>query len=311
MTSYHIWRKDPRGDKYCHIHPFHDQFQTIYRLPESFPLPIFNQYLFLSTSAYSKSPGVQSSPTSNLLHQPPTTMSSFSKDWLTVAVLVVAFFGYFERTQPFYRQFKLSDSRLQHLFAHEERVTDLQLYFLCTVIPMGIVAGVYTAKRKLALLLKSVHATMVGLWISLTVAAVFTDILKDWIGNPRPDFLERCGAKPGTASDVYVDVAVCNAPLGLNRLADGMKLTPSGHSSMIFALMFYLYLWLGEHGAILRINRWIWQFLRVGPLLLGCYVAFSRTQDYRHHFFDVCLGLSIGIAVGWLLYKKYHAEIEV
>lgn len=235
-------------------------------------------------------------------------MPSFSLDWATVAVLIVAFFSYFERTGPFYREFKLSDPSIQHPFAHSERVTDLQLYFLCSIVPMAAIAAVHVLQRKWTLLVKSVHATIVGMWVSLTVAAVLTDILKNWIGNPRPDFLERCGAKLETNKNVYVDISVCTAPLGLNRLADGMKLTPSGHSSMMFAVMFYLFLWLGEGGHLQNVNRWMWQLVRVLPLFLSAYVAFSRTQDYRHRFTDVLLGLVIGVTVAWLLYKKYHTE---
>lgn len=231
---------------------------------------------------------------------------SYSKDWITVAVLLVAFFGYFERTQPFYRQFRLDDPTLQHPFAHEERVTDLQLYFLCTVVPMTIIGCVFAVKKRYNEQLASAQATLVGLWVSLTVAACITDMFKDMIGGARPDFLERCGARPGTPAHKFVDVSVCQSPLGVNRLADGMKLTPSGHSSMAFATMFYLFLWLGDHGRIPKVNRWVWLLVCSLPLVLSTYIAFSRTQDYRHHFVDVFFGLSIGIVVGWLLYKKYH-----
>lgn len=231
---------------------------------------------------------------------------SFKSDWITVAVLVVAFFGYFEHTQPFYRQFKLSDLKLQHPFAHKERVTDIQLYILTTLIPMAAIGLVKVSKKRFCQQQVSVHATIVGLWVALTVAAVFTDILKDWIGNPRPDFLQRCGAVSGTPTNVYVGVDVCLSPLGVNRLADGMKLTPSGHLSMSFASFFYLFLWLSDAGHIAKINRWAWTVLQSLPIFLASYIAFSRTQDYRHHFFDVCLGLAIGVVVGWLLYKKYH-----
>lgn len=235
-----------------------------------------------------------------------SSWKTYSRDWLTVVVLIVAFFGYFEQIQPFYRQFKLTDSRLQHPFAFEERVTDLQLYLLTTIVPMSVMSAVQIAKKKMTQQLDSIHATIVGLWISLTVAACLTDILKNWIGNPRPDFLARCGARSGTPQDVFVGVEVCQSPLGMNRLADGMKLTPSGHSSMSFAAMFYLFLWLGNHGCIAKVNRWMWTLIQILPLVLATYIAFSRTQDYRHHFFDVFLGLGIGIAIGWLLYKKYH-----
>lgn len=231
----------------------------------------------------------------------------YTRDWAVVVGLLVAFFSYFEKTQPFYRQFKLSDPRLQHPFAHVERVTDLQLYLISSLVPMGAMLMVKTFRRAQAKQI-DMNITMLGLWISLTVAACFTDILKDWIGNPRPDFLERCGPAPGTPFDMFVDTTICTSPLGLNRLADGMKSTPLGHSSIAFAGLFYLFLWLGRSQAMVGVNRWVTSLLRLLPIILASYIAFSRTQDYRHHFFDVSLGLVIGIVTAWGLYKKYHEE---
>lgn len=240
---------------------------------------------------------------------PDLTWRAYTKDWAVVAVLLVAFFTFFEKTQPFYRQFKLSDPRLQHPFAHSERVTDVQLYLISTLIPMGTMAVTKAARKSMKIQIGNLHLTILGLWISLTVAACVTDVLKDWIGNPRPDFLERCGAAVGTPFDVYVNVDVCTSPLGINRLADGMKSTPLGHSSIAFAGLFYLYLWLGRSWALVGMTRWLRSTLRLLPILLGAYIAFSRTQDYRHHFGDVFLGLFLGIAAAYGLFKKYHEEI--
>lgn len=231
---------------------------------------------------------------------------SFTQDWITVAVLFVSFFLYFEHLQPFQRQFKLDDPRLQHPFAHVERVTDIQLYLISALIPMAAI-GVISATKRFRNI-KALHRSVLGLWISLCFAAVITDILKVWIGNPRPDFLARCGAEPLTVGSMYLDITACTSPLGKNRLADGMKSTPSGHSSIAFAGLFYLFLWLHNRDHVGRLHLHLVGLLQVLAVLIPTYIAFSRTQDYRHHFFDVFFGLAIGMAVAALSYFKYHAE---
>ena len=92
--------------------------------------------------------------------------------------------------------------------------------------------------------LHCLQISVLGLIISLSLNGVITDILKIWIARPRPDFLERCGPAPGTPLHELVDVNVCTAPLGKALLIDGMKSTPSGHSSISFGGLFYLTLWL-------------------------------------------------------------------
>ncbi|KAF5209327.1 hypothetical protein E0198_004604 [Clavispora lusitaniae] len=124
-----------------------------------------------------------------------------------------------------------------------------------------------------------------------------------------PDFLARCGAKAGTPVAEFVTVEVCTAPLGSMYLADGMKSTPSGHSSVAFAAMFYVFLWLGAEGRLPG-PFWLTEFVRTAPLAVAAYIALSRTQDYRHHFKDIVLGSAIGVGGAWLMYKKYHGTAE-
>lgn len=231
-------------------------------------------------------------------------------DWLTVCVLLVLFFAYFEHLQPFYRQFRLDDVSLQHPFAVVERVTDIQLYLVLTLVPMLYMAAVavHRAQTRRAgdAAPKPVSVAVLGLWMSLVLAAILTDVLKVWIGNPRPDFLERCGAAAGTPSDSFVAVDVCTAPLGASRLADGMKSTPLGHSSIAFAGMYFLFLWMGRDAGVRK--SWLLLLARTLPMLAAAYIALSRTQDYRHHFKDVFLGLLLGAGTARLVYEKYFHE---
>lgn len=224
-------------------------------------------------------------------------MANDSRDWATVGVLLAVFFLILEPAKPFFRQFRLDDSSLQHPFAHKERVTDNELYLVSAIVPtiIFIAAAAIQKSRRVAFSSRA----LLGLWVSLTFSAVITDVLKLWIGNPRPDFLERCGAKVGTPASSFVDVSVCTFPLGESKILDGMKSTPLGHSSIAFAGLLYLALWGDSKLRLVRCMRAI-------PVLAATYIAFSRTQDYRHHFSDVLAGSLLGIFTAYLLYLKYR-----
>lgn len=241
-------------------------------------------------------------------------LSVLVKDWITVAVFVVLFFTYFEHLQPFQREFRLDDSTLQHPFATVERVTDNQLYVYSTLLPTAVICIVQFFRSKAAGartsgdngMLSATNRTLLGLWVSVVAAACVTDVLKVWIARPRPDFLQRCGAIAGTPLHEYVTTKVCSAPLGQMYLSDGMKSTPLGHLSMSFAGLFYLTLWFGRDGKIVQLSGLNTIILRILPSLLAAYIAFSRTQDYRHHFLDITIGLVIGVLFAWGSYVKYH-----
>ncbi|WLF77153.1 hypothetical protein PVL30_000862 [Lodderomyces elongisporus] len=249
---------------------------------------------------------------------------SYLPDWGIVLVLFFIFFYITEQIQPFERQFTINDPRLLHPFAKVERVSDHQLYFYSTVLPILIImisslllGGNQFEKYHLA------QKSILALLFSVSSVSVLTDILKVWIGNHRPDFIVRCGPKKGTPTNRMVNVAeVCTAPLGEAYLADGMKSTPSGHSSMAFAGLFFLSLWvIGQWKLLSRkaSGRSQWHkgestianvIVACLPTLLATYIGLSRTQDYRHHFFDVGFGTFLGVLFASLSYWKYFGFTE-
>ncbi|CAI5756864.1 unnamed protein product [Candida verbasci] len=245
------------------------------------------------------------------------TNSRFQKylpDWIVVGVLILIFFGYTESLHPFYRQFSINDPKISYPFARVEQVTDNQLYLYSTIIPTIIITIVVSLNNlnhndKLHLL----QISLLGLWFSVCSVSVLTDLLRVAIGNPRPDFLQRCGPKEGTPINQLVDVSICTAPLGQIYLMDGMKSTPSGHSSMSFAGLLYLTIWLIGQFKIIqtynRHNKIIYIIFVNLPILLACYIAFSRTQDYRHHFFDILFGSCLGILFATISYFKYFNSL--
>lgn len=234
-------------------------------------------------------------------------------DWILTIGLVIFFFNVTEVARPFMRQFSLDDASISHPFATKERVTDNELYVWSAIVPLVIIVilsalNASTTFDKLHL----ITVSSVGLWFTVSVTSVLTDILKCWIGNPRPDFLARCGAREGTPTNVLVDISVCTAPLGEMYLLDGMKLTPSGHSSLAFSGLGYLTLWLLGQYKVLNVKQrssMLTILLLSSPMLLAVYIALSRTQDYRHHFFDVLFGSVIGLVFAFLGYKKYFSSI--
>lgn len=242
-----------------------------------------------------------------------TQFKRFLPDWAVVVVLLVVFFEVTEVARPFSRQFSLADTTIGHPFAVAERVTDNELYVLSALLPTAVIVVVAAARATTMLdRLHLIQVSSLGLWFSVTITSVLTDVLKCWIGNPRPDFLARCGPRKGTPVGPLVGVDVCTAPLGEMYLLDGMKSTPLGHSSMAFAGLGYLTLWLVGQWLLAKRTR-LWELLVLGsPLILASYIALSRTQDYRHHFFDIVLGGSIGIVFAVVCYRKYfHNHLPV
>lgn len=244
-------------------------------------------------------------------------------DWVTVVVLLYVFFGIVEPAKPFFRQFKLSDTTLQHPFATSERVSDNQLYVISAIVPTLFIfvvklftfslKGPNSNSNNKVLWYHKLHLSILGLWVSLLLNGVFTDILKNLIGRPRPDFLDRCAPFEGTPYDEYVDITVCSSPLGIAYLLDGMKSTPLGHSLISFSGLFYLSLWLINEireETNLKFIPIIWYLLSILPSLLASYIALSRTQDYRHHFIDIILGTLIGITISSLSYFRYKLELR-
>ncbi|KAK6197556.1 vacuolar diacylglycerol pyrophosphate phosphatase [Scheffersomyces amazonensis] len=253
----------------------------------------------------------------------------FLPDWIVALVLIVYFFIVAEHAKPFERQFSLNDLTISHPFAIHERVSGTLCLLIAFFIPIIVITS-YTLYKQTKLTnnnsnnnsnnnnsqekaLHNLQIALLGLVISLSVNGVVTDILKNWIARPRPDFLARCGAAIGTPSDVLVDISVCTAPLGKRILTDGMRSTPSGHSSISFSALLYLSLWLtGQFKLTSKTNssQPLHKFIIAGlPILLSSYIALSRTQDYRHHFVDIILGGCIGIFFAITSYLRYFPSI--
>ncbi|KAG7665442.1 uncharacterized protein J8A68_001130 [[Candida] subhashii] len=240
----------------------------------------------------------------------------FIPDWITTVVLILLFFIVLEKGNPFPREFQVNDPRISHPFAEQERVTDNELYIYSTLLPLVIISliSLYLPSSRFDKL-HLLQVSLLGLLFCVTITCCITDILKCWISNPRPDFLVRCGAtgavvrSESMSEKVLMSMTKCSAPLGQMYLLDGMKSTPSGHSSMSFAGLGYLSLWLVGQLRLLNEKKlqylFVWGVVVGAPILFAAWIALTRTQDYRHHFVDIVIGAILGSAFALASYFKY------
>lgn len=230
-------------------------------------------------------------------------------DLAYLGILILAF-PLVGRIQPFQRQFSLNDMTIQHPFAEVERVTNLQLFFYSTWCPVLAVGTLSFVLSKPSARVYTAYVSVLSVFISVFTTSIVTDILKNHFGRLRPDFLARCIPAPGTPTDVLVLAKDVCTTKNIGRLMDGFRTTPLGHSSLSFAGLLFASLWFCGQLKVMQpqVGAWRWAVSFI-PTLGAMLIALSRTQDYRHHFVDVFLGLVIGSCIALWLYFRVFPSI--
>ena len=131
------------------------------------------------------------------------------------------------------------------------------------------------------------YVSLLGLAISLVLTASLTNLAKNAIGRPRPDFLDRCKARPGTPQSSLVGMDVCTQTND-HTLQDGWRSFPSGHSSFAFSGLGYLALGVPANCTLSARTRTFYVACSVSCLWLqplALRYRGSRTTDMTHTTF--------------------------
>lgn len=232
----------------------------------------------------------------------------FADVLLMAAMFVVFMFTYW--IPPFQRQFYVNDITISHPYAEVQRVSNAGLFFYGVWVPLSVVLVVSLVFTKPANKIYVTYVSIIGLFISVFTASITTDILKNFFGRHRPDFLARCVPKADTPINVLVYAKdVCTTD-NLDRLMDGFRTTPSGHSSISFAGLGYLSLWLSGQLIVKHYKLGAWRMILAwAPAFGASLIALSRTEDYRHHFVDVFVGSLLGMSVAFWSYFRYFPAL--
>ncbi|KAH9981373.1 PAP2-domain-containing protein [Lactifluus volemus] len=234
-------------------------------------------------------------------------LRSYAPDWIITISLAIVFF-LLENVDGFKREFSVSDTSLFHPFAVQERVSDTALFFIAFVAPLLLqwLTNLLTIRN-----VWDAHNSALGLILSLSLSGAFTHVTKVTVGRPRPDLIHRCQPDPETIDPPFgfSSVAICHYT---NRhiINDGFKSFPSGHSSLSFAGLTFLSLYLAgklqlfdKRGHVAKV------WTSVLPLLGATLVAISRLMDYRHHWQDVVVGSALGISTAYFSYRQYFPSL--
>ncbi|KAL0255084.1 hypothetical protein SLS55_009612 [Diplodia seriata] len=262
-----------------------------------------------------------------------TVIVSYVFDYVIIVVLIIAFYA-LDSVEPHHQEFSLRNYTLQYKYAVHERVPVFDLCIIAVLAPALIIAfytlvidGLFSTskgqagsagrrkllgKYRMKDRLWELNCGVLGLMLSVGAAFTITGSLKNAVGKPRPDLIDRC--QPSTLQDPQ--------PFGLSNhsictqennaiLKDGFRSFPSGHSSTAFGGLYYLSIYLAGKLHVLDSKGEVWKsFIVMVPTLGAALVAASRIMDARHHPFDVLSGSLLGILTAWGSYRQYFPPVS-
>ncbi|KAJ2666377.1 hypothetical protein GGH99_006754 [Coemansia sp. RSA 1285] len=242
------------------------------------------------------------------LRVPETPLKSYALDWLVTLVSMLVWL-YLSTATPHYQAFSVDDKSISYPYVRpsQQTVTVPMLFFVAIAVPIAIIAGISLGHRKSTY---DFHVALLGLLMGVSLTLMFTDVLKNVVGRPRPNLLARC--LPVLPKEPLRDpphglstIDICTQE-NIAVLNEGFRSFPSGHTSLSFAGMTYLMFYLAGKLHIFDGQGHSYKpFLVFMPLLIAAIVGATRLADYWHHSTDVLFGAMIGIVTATFSYHQY------
>ncbi|KVI08845.1 Phosphatidic acid phosphatase/chloroperoxidase, N-terminal, partial [Cynara cardunculus var. scolymus] len=170
-------------------------------------------------------------------------------DWLILSLLV-AIFIILNLIHPFHRfvgkdmmddlKYPMKDSTIPfwtvpvsltfHLSTNIVKLTNggfsYFMFLYAVFLPMAVFLAFYFRRRDVY----DLHHAVLGLLFSVFITGVLTQVIKDAVGRPRPDFFWRCFPDGIDLYDRWGDV-LCHGDIDVVR--QGYKSFPSGHTNCL------------------------------------------------------------------------------
>ncbi|GLA48043.1 phosphatidic acid phosphatase type [Aspergillus niger] len=294
---------------------------------------------------------------------------SYILDWTLIIGVALIGFG-FSQTTPNHRPFSLTDPSISFPHRGKDTVSTGVLAVVAIVAPAVIIIFVSflfinpntttiagtsgrnarkeILRRKLMVKLWEWNAGWMGLGVALAGTFMATEGLKDLYGKPRPDMLARCDPDISAINEyavsglgrrlagapTMVTWEICRNKGDETLKVDGFASFPSGHSSISFAGLMYLALWLSakfsigfpflaysplshdlgrqdrgkirNQGAAPPVYMLI---IALVPIAVAFFISASRWFDYRHHGFDIIFGSVMGMVFAYIGFRLYQLPI--
>lgn len=206
-------------------------------------------------------------------------------------------------------EYSVQDLRLQYSYTPNETFPIWQLVFITIVCPpivFFIISCVDARRVSKFRVLWDTFAGLTALCGSMATQILIVCVLKNTLGLPRPDFLDRC--QPSIVFGMGT-ITECTS-IDDRLLREGFRTFPSGHSSTAFTSMTMVSLFsagklqvFDNRGVAIKIA------LVVAPMVLASTIASSRIADNRHFLSDTIAGAAIGISCAYWFYRQYFPSV--
>ena len=174
-----------------------------------------------------------------------------------------------------------------------ETVPGWLLFVIAFAAPVIVVALLYNLQKKFPNLIRKFDFWK-AIWAffdNFALSSFFVTLFKNYVGRARPDYYDGMhDSSRGT------NISFTGKP-GY----DENRSWPSGHSSIVFSVLFFAALFID---ACVKLGS-IYSTL-IGSLcvILAFFIASSRIIDFRHHTDDVLAGSFFGVLTVFFTWKK-------
>ncbi|KAJ1680262.1 hypothetical protein EV182_000355 [Spiromyces aspiralis] len=252
---------------------------------------------------------------------------SYVPDWLVIFANLVVW-GAMGLVSPVRRPFSVNDTSIAfpYVLPEDQTITNAMLSVIAIVVPLVFIVLIAGLWRRS---LHDLHSALLAFSLAITLTVMFTDVLKNSVGRPRPNFLARCipdtskapslqklqqqrGAQTAVPAPSYGlwPVDICTRE-DWGVIDEGYRSFPSGHSSLSFCGMAFLALFIGGKIHVFdQRGHSIKPIIVCLPLLGASLVGASRVADYWHHPEDVIAGAILGISMAWFGYRQYYPPLS-